>query len=159
MREAVFSPDRKYRYYLSDVWEPDGHLLNFVMLNPSTADEVKNDPTVERCSRRAKRLGFSGVIITNLFAWRSTDPRQLYIDTWDKVGADNDLHTIEAAVKASMVICGWGKDGKLLDRGKRIRQALLDCGVTPHYLKLSASSGQPWHPLYVGYDVEPKVWD
>ena len=67
----------EYRYALTRVWDPLGPRLSFVMLNPSTATEVQNDPTVERCERRARALGFGGFRVTNIFAWRDTDPRKM----------------------------------------------------------------------------------
>lgn len=73
---ADFSPCQRYRYKLWRKWG-NGDLVNFLMLNPSTADAVQNDPTVERCERRARQLGFDGLIVTNLFAFRATDPRTL----------------------------------------------------------------------------------
>ena len=63
---AVYSDCERYRYTLTRVWEPQGQRLSFVMLNPSTATEVQNDPTVERCERRARALGFGGFRVTNL---------------------------------------------------------------------------------------------
>ena len=55
--EAVYSDCERYRYLLTRVWGPGPKAL-FVMLNPSTATEVQNDPTVERCERRARALGY-----------------------------------------------------------------------------------------------------
>ena len=74
---AVYSDCERYRYALTRVWEPQGRRLSFVMLNPSTATEVQNDPTVERCERRARALGFGGFRVDNIFAWPHHDPRKL----------------------------------------------------------------------------------
>ena len=71
---AEYSDCEKYRYKLTRIWEPAGRKVLFVMLNPSTATEVQNDPTVERCERRARTLGYGGFRVTNIFAWRDTDP-------------------------------------------------------------------------------------
>lgn len=75
---VLFSDDMLYRYRLRRDWNMKEDRLCFVLLNPSTADLSKNDPTVERCERRAKRMGFGGVEIVNLFALRSTDPQAIY---------------------------------------------------------------------------------
>ena len=74
---AVYSDCEKYRYSLTRVWDDNGARVTFVMLNPSTATEVQNDPTVERCERRARALGYGGFCVTNIFAWRDTDPRKM----------------------------------------------------------------------------------
>lgn len=123
------------------------------MLNPSTADEMVNDPTVERCERRARAAGFGAVTILNLFAYRSTDPKALYtLD--DPVGPLND-RVIEVMLEdASLVICGWGQHGKLLDRGAQVLRLIRERGVIPHALKLTRD-GQPGHPLYVPYAAQP----
>ena len=72
---AVYSDCESYRYLLTRVWNPQGQKALFVMLNPSTATEVQNDPTVERCERRARALGFGAFRVTNIFAYRATDPK------------------------------------------------------------------------------------
>jgi hypothetical protein len=111
---ATFSLCRKYSYTLVRRWS-DGPLLHFIMLNPSTADEVVNDPTVERCERRACMWHYGGLIVTNLFAWRSTDPAELR-RVPDPVGPDNDEALVEAAHRAQLIVCAWGRDGALRGR-------------------------------------------
>ena len=75
--EAVYSDCEAYRYSLTRIWEGAGQRVGFVMLNPSTATETQNDPTVERCERRARALGFGSFTVVNIFAWRDTDPRAM----------------------------------------------------------------------------------
>ena len=70
---AVYSDCERYRYALTRIWDQAGQKALFVMLNPSTATEVQNDPTVERCERRARALGFGAFRVTNIFAWRDTE--------------------------------------------------------------------------------------
>lgn len=150
---AVFSPCRKYRYALWRVWNPEKPLCMFLMLNPSTADEFKNDPTVERCQRRAIQMGYGGLHVGNIFAWRSTDPDALYsLD--DPIGPENDQAIVEAASKAGIVICGWGKHGNLNNRGLAILDLLRHHQITPHALTLNGD-GTPGHPLYIGYEIQP----
>ena len=72
---AVYSDCENYRYSLTRVWTPEAERVLFVMLNPSKATEIENDPTVERCERRARALGFGGFQVTNIFAWRETSPK------------------------------------------------------------------------------------
>ena len=93
---ARFSVDRRYRYALWRVWDRSRGVCNFLLLNPSIADEVTNDPTSERCERRARRWGFGGLIVTNLFALCATDPAGLR-RVADPIGPENDAAILEAA--------------------------------------------------------------
>lgn len=152
---AVFSDCRQYRYLLWRYWS-DAPKATFIMLNPSTADEVENDPTVERCERRARAMGYGGLRVANIFALRSTDPKALY--THDSpIGQYNDAAIIESVAGAGLVVCGWGRHGNLVGRGSYVLWLLRRSGITPHYLKLN-KDGTPKHPLYVGYDVKPQAW-
>lgn len=153
---ADFSPCKKYRYRLWRTWDDQPPAV-FVMLNPSTADEVENDPTVERCERRARAMGFGGLRVANIFALRSTDPSALYQHA-DPIGPGNDAAILESVTGAGLVICAWGGHGILNGRGAAVLSMLRRAGITPHYLKLN-NDGTPKHPLYVGYDVKPQVWN
>ena len=100
---AEFSPDRVYRYSLWRFWSKNGGYAAFISLNPSTADEHEDDPTIRRCIRYAKDWGYSGLIMLNLFAYRSTNPKRLYtID--DPIGPDNNFHLRSASSKAQVTI-------------------------------------------------------
>lgn len=151
---AIFSPCRQYRYQLWRRWDDSKDMLMFLMLNPSTADENDNDPTVERCQRRAVQMGYGGLRVANLFAIRSPYPEVLY-KTEDPVGPDNDQAIIESAKESGMVICAWGTDGDYLDRGKKVLELLKTNGIQPYYLQLN-QDGSPKHPLYVAYDIQPQ---
>lgn len=151
---AIFSPDRKYRYKLWRIWDPTKRVLAFCLLNPSTADETANDPTVERCQRRAEMMGYGGLIVINVFAFRATDPCELY-HAEDPIGPENNKYIFETAEEAGMVICGWGNHGNLMGRGKQILGDLQLAGKDPHVLKLN-QDGTPAHPLYIGYKVKPE---
>ena len=126
------------------------------MLNPSTADEVKNDPTVERCEVRARTTGYGGLIVVNIFAWRSTDPNALYkLD--DPIGPENDDAIRWAALNSEMVVCGWGTHaGRLGARGREVK-AILDKARPgcAHALQVNAD-GSPKHPLYIAYSKLPR---
>lgn len=153
--EAVYSPCERYRYLLTRVWAPGPRAL-FVMLNPSTATEVQNDPTVERCERRARALGFGAFRVTNIFAFRATDPKVMRAVT-DPVGPGNDAAIAESAGWADKVICAWGNHGLHLDRGRAVEGVLRASGAPLFHLGLTGQ-GQPRHPLYVGYDQQPQLW-
>lgn len=150
---AIFSTCRRYRYALWRTWDTKLPVCMFLMLNPSTADEDKNDPTISRCVKRSVLMGYGGLHVGNIFAWRSTDPKGL-LKADDPVGPDNDRHILEAAGKAGVVICGYGTHGALNRRGEKVLGMLYGAGVTPQALKIN-SDGSPGHPLYVGYDVKP----
>ena len=126
------------------------------MLNPSTADDVENDPTVERCERRARNTGFGGLRVANIFALRSTDPGALY-ETADPVGPENDSAILDSISDAGLVVCAWGGHGKLNGRGEYVLNLIRGAGHMPHYLQLN-QDGTPKHPLYVGYAQQPVRW-
>ena len=149
---AAFSHDRSYRYRLWRLWQPDKPFVVFVMLNPSTADEVKNDPKVKRCERRARALGFGGLTVVNIFALRSTDPKLLY-NAPDPVGPDNDREIVNACVGAGLVVCAWGNNGGLNGRGRQVLKMMDEQGVNPWHLGITGA-GHPRHPLYVPYTTQ-----
>ncbi|WP_102226282.1 DUF1643 domain-containing protein [Acidimangrovimonas sediminis] len=153
---AVYSDCERYRYLLTRTWDPDGTKALFVMLNPSTATEVQNDPTVERCERRARALGFGAFRVCNIFAWRDTDPRKMRAAT-DPVGPGNDAAILESAAWADRIVCAWGSHGEHLDRGRAVEALLRGTGLPLHHLGLT-KGGQPKHPLYIGYDRQPEPW-
>jgi len=153
---ALFSPCKKYRYRLWRDWDVTKPVMTFVMLNPSVANEIDNDPTVERCQRRAVASGFGRLQIVNIFALRSTDPKALYSSN-DPVGQENDAAILDAVKSHGMVVCAWGTLGNLNNRGAQVLELIRGTGVVPHYLVLN-KDGTPKHPLYVGYDVKPQPW-
>jgi hypothetical protein len=153
---AVYSDCERYRFRLGRQWGDDPQLV-CILLNPSTATETRNDPTVERCERRARAMGFGGVQVVNLFAWRSTDPRGLRAAS-DPVGPGNDAVLLDAAGRSGMVLCGWGLNGALQGRGAEVAALLDGAGVALWHLGLT-TAGAPRHPLYVGYAQAPLRWD
>jgi hypothetical protein len=153
---AVYSDCTAYRYLLTREWGPGPRAL-FIMLNPSTATEFQNDPTVERCERRARALGFGAFRVTNIFAFRATDPRVMRAVP-DPVGPENDAAILQSVPWADWVICAWGSHGAHLGRGAAIAASLRATGVPLWHLGLTRA-GAPKHPLYIGYDVQPVLWD
>lgn len=154
---AIYSDCEAYRYSLTRVWDDTGPRAAFIMLNPSTATEVQNDPTVERCERRARALGFGAFRVLNIFAYRATDPRDMRRAT-DPVGPENDAAILECLSWADKVICAWGTHGAHLDRGPAVHRMLTERGTEMFHLGLS-KAGHPKHPLYIGYAVQPVRWD
>jgi len=154
--EAVYSDCERYRYALTRVWQPGGRRVLFVMLNPSTATEAQNDPTVERCERRARALGFGAFRVCNIFAWRDTDPRRMRAVA-DPVGAANDAAILEGAGWADAIVAAWGTHGAHIGRGPEVERLLRGAGHA--LLALSVTKGgHPGHPLYIGYDRQPRPW-
>ncbi len=158
---AVYSPCEAFRYLLTRTWDDSGARALFVMLNPSTATEVQNDPTVERCERRARALGFGAFRVTNIFAYRATDPKVMRAQP-DPVGVANDRSIADSARDwirggSDRVICAWGTHGEHLDRGPAV-EALLRRTDRPLYSLGLSKAGHPKHPLYISYDTQPRIW-
>jgi hypothetical protein len=144
---ATFSPDRVYRYAL---WRELEFFYErqvmFIGLNPSTADETNDDPTVRRCIRFAKTWGFSRMCMTNIFAFRATDP-SVMLAAADPVGPENDKFLRECADRSHLIVAAWGNHGGHLYRDQQVLKLIpkLQCfGKT--------KSGNPKHPLYLRKD-------
>lgn len=152
-RVCIFSPCRKYRYTLWREWD----LLNpaylmVVGLNPSTADERNDDPTIRRCIGFAKSWGFGALCMTNLFAWRDTDPERMKAES-EPVGVENDARLQACATGAGLILAAWGKHGSHMGRGRVVRELLPSL----HCLKRN-KDGSPMHPLYVAANTQPQPY-
>lgn len=155
MKGAEFSKCGKFRYRLWRIWDESKPLVAFCMLNPSTADEFNNDPTVTRCQRRAKMMGYGGMIVINLFSFRSTNPKALLDHDYTfLIGPKGTNAIIKTLDIVSDVICGWGKLGKLRRRGSFVLNMMRRSGKNVMVLKYNKDMS-PAHPLYIGYDVKP----
>lgn len=158
---AVFdSTARTYRYLLTRIWDPKKPPVVFLMLNPSTADALEDDNTIRRLAHPktgfARRMGAGGLIVVNLFALRSTDPRALRHHP-DPVGPLNDAFIRQATDRAKTVVAAWGAAGvEHNGRGARVAAALRARRVALQCLG-TTSTGQPRHPLYLpsGAILEP----
>jgi hypothetical protein len=146
---AIISPCGQYRYALTRAAEcrrPTKRAALFVMLNPSTADAEKDDPTIRRCRAFAKLWGCDGLTVANLYALRATDPKALWAHS-DPVGIDNDRHLALLVESHSEIVCAWGtnaREDRIAVAVERMQQAgarLMCLGMT--------KSGAPRHPLYV----------
>lgn len=155
-RGAVFSHDQRYRWVLTRTFDGTKGMVNFIMLNPSTADAELDDPTIRRCIGFARDLGFGQLIVTNLFAIRATDPRVIKV-TEDPVGKEsNDGYIKATALRAKMIICAWGNHGRFGGRADEVLGMLAGIGMLEkcHALRVSAG-GHPCHPLYLPSDLKP----
>ncbi len=153
---AVYSDCELYRYTLTREWAPERGRLLCVMLNPSTATEAQNDPTVERCERRARALGYGAFRVCNIFAYRATDPKVMRAVA-DPVGPDNDAAIEESAAWADRILCAWGSHGAHRGRGPAVERLLRATGRPLCHLGLTRD-GHPRHPLYVAYATQPSDW-
>jgi len=153
---ATFDPTRTYRYRLTRSWDPGRPSVNFLMLNPSTADARALDPTIRRCVGFARSWGFGAVEITNLFALRATDTKVLMAHR-EPVGPGNDRAILDAARRADRVVVAWGNHGAHDGRAEEVADLLDRRGVRPVALRHTVA-GHPHHPLYVPGDVEPHEW-
>jgi len=153
MTSAIISDCGRYRYRLLRIWDATQPHALFVMLNPSTADETQDDPTIRRCVGYAKAWGYGGLAVVNLFALRSTDPRML-VGHPDPVGPLNLFHVGEAARMAGIVVCAWGAQRFARDQADRTLTALRYERPPLHCLRLT-KDGHPSHPLYLPAALRP----
>src|SRR5256885_16444691 len=151
---ALFSACRRWRYLLWRRWDPALPVANFLMLNPSTADEWQLDPSCTRARNYAERWGFGSVLITNIFGWRATDPDEMKA-VRDPVGRGNDRAIVRAARESALVVCAWGNHGAHLERSRRVLDLLRAAGVRLHALRLNGA-GEPAHPLYLRATLRPR---
>ena len=154
---AVYSDCESYRYSLCRIWEPKKKKLTFVLLNPSTATELQNDPTVERCERRARTLGFGAFLVCNIFAWRDTSPEKMKKAS-DPIGNHNDKAILSGCVWGDKIICAWGTHGSHLNRGEKVLEIIRTISKNPYHLGLT-KAGFPKHPLYISYEQDPIKWE
>ncbi|RLB68649.1 MAG: hypothetical protein DRH08_00315 [Deltaproteobacteria bacterium] len=151
-RGADISECGKYRYRLWRMWD-DGKegLLGFIMLNPSTADADTDDPTIRKCIGFARRFGYDGIMVTNLFAFRATNPAELKT-AYEPVGRDNHVFLETEAKTCDRTICAWGTNGALKKRGEVVIEKLRKQDGAPRLRHLGLTKdGHPRHPLYLPY--------
>ena len=165
IKDATFSLCRKYRYTLRRIWdrerfEKEG-ACTFICLNPSTADETVDDPTVRRCINYAKDWGYPAFIMLNLFAFRATDPEDMKrtgnpVDiSVNSIIQNNTL--VEVCKESGIVVAGWGNHGSYLDRAHDVELLLEYHKIKLHCLKINSATRMPAHPLYLKKSLMPKL--
>lgn len=143
--------DGAYRYSLWRMWgEANGPYVLFCMLNPSTADALEDDPTIRRCIGFAQRWNMSRLCVVNLYAFRATDPADLF-KAADPIGPYNDTWLHTEARQASKLVVAWGSKA-LPAREKAVTQLLKAYG--PLYCLRLTKDGHPGHPLYLPNNSE-----
>ena len=148
-KSALFSDNRKYRYILWRTWDSKVGYAMFIGLNPSTADENIDDPTVLRCMGFAKAWGYGSLCMTNLFAYRATNPKDMRKTDYP-IGSENDHFLKSMATSASIVIAAWGINGSFLQRDKEVANLIPHL----HILRLTKDKS-PAHPLYLPKNLQP----
>lgn len=151
--EASFSPDRKYRYCLSRTWNKVLPSVAFICLNPSTADEKKNDRTVTRCINYAASWGYGTFYMLNLFAFRTKSPKIMKAEN-NPVGVMNNLVISQIVAGCDQVIAAWGNHGSHKHRDQQVRKMFKVLKEPLHCLKITKQK-QPYHPLYLSADLTP----
>lgn len=146
-RTAVISRDGTYRYALRRTWDSAGPVVLFVGLNPSTADNRVDDPTIRRCIQFSGDWGFGGLVVANLFAFRTSSPRVLR-RVADPIGPRNDAWLRRLVDEAEVVVAAWGNHGDYLSRDREVMRLLR----RPRCLAVT-KRGQPKHPLYIPRSV------
>lgn len=151
-RDALLSDCGTYRYWLTRTWDATQPLLCWILLNPSTADALVDDPTIRRCLGYAQQWGYGSIRVVNLFAFRATHPHTLHTAA-DPIGPANDATLQDAAGMAGLIIAGWGVHGQW---GQRDSQVLRLLAAHDLYCLGKTGDGSPRHPLYLRSDMLPR---
>ena len=152
-RDVEFSSCGSYRYSLSRIWDESLPAVLFIMLNPSSADGTKDDPSIRRCNSYAKDWGFGSLFVGNLFALKSTKPTGL-LESTNPEGPENLKYLLKLSSHCKMIVCAWG-NGTILKKLSANSPKNLNRKL--HCLKLSLD-GIPCHPLYLPKDLKPIEW-
>lgn len=144
-----------YRYRLRRWNDNPQRNLGIIMLNPSTADATQDDPTIRKCVGFARRHGFDGIHVVNLFAFRATDPAELKRQAragFDVIGPENDQAILNVAMRSALMLLAWGNHGTLQGRDQAVLKLLQ--GYPTCSIGELSKTGQPKHPLYQPYDSQ-----
>lgn len=156
-----------YRYSLGRDWTvtPTPRRVLWIMLNPSTADGLVDDPTIRRCMGFARSwqqhgLPFTGMEVVNLFGLRATDPRALAVHH-DPIGPDNDsvLRSLANQPATTLIVAAWGANSSAAARGSKIRAVLQEVDHQRVHVLGLTKDGHPRHPLYLKASTSPVLWE
>jgi hypothetical protein len=165
LNSAVFSDCGKYRYRLYRRVGRSSRKCLFIMLNPSTADAFRNDPTICRCITFAQKWGCGVLVVVNLFGFRATSPKEM-LDAVDPVGPENHRFVVEAIQEvagegdraympiAGPVVCAWGTKGGFMEQDQTVLGWIRKERVVPMCLR-QTKAGHPAHPLYLPKSLDP----
>lgn len=148
IKTVKISECQKYRYSLTRVWDESKPSILFVGLNPSTADADKDDPTIKKLIAYTKAWGYGGFEIVNLFAYRSSDPKNLYNKQAIAIGPGNTTYLKQAASSHVKTICMWGNQAKEISETVTAIWTQYFRGKGAYCFKINRD-GSPAHPLYL----------
>ena len=148
-KKAIISKDKIYRYKLSRTWDSTKPTILFIGLNPSIANENVDDPTITRCINFAKDWGYGTLLMANLFAFRSTYPKDIYLID-DPIGKDNDHYLLECVTQSDLIVARWGNNGTYMNREKVITELVPNL-----YCLQKNKNGTPHHPLRPPRNIHP----
>ncbi|WP_308689102.1 DUF1643 domain-containing protein [uncultured Streptococcus sp.] len=149
-KKAIISKDKIYRYKLSRTWDSTKPTILFIGLNPSIADENVDDPTITRCINFAKDWGYGTLLMANLFAFRSTYPKDIYLID-DPIGKDNDHYLLECVTQSDLIVACWGNNGTYMNREKVIKELVPNL----YCLQKNKNVNLPNHPLRLPRNIDP----
>lgn len=152
---AEISDCGMYRYFLKRTWNDNDKIMTYIMLNPSQADALKDDPTICKCVKLANKENCGSLYVINLFALRSSQPNDLYIHN-NPVGPDNDYWIDEITKKSQIIVAAWGNHGNLLNRDIEVFKRLKSFGLNLYCLGLNKNS-YPKHPLARDVSINTKL--
>ena len=148
-KKAIISKDKIYRYKLSRTWDSTKPTILFIGLNPSIADENVDDPTITRCINFVKDWGYGTLLMANLFAFRSTYPKDIYLID-DPIGKDNDHYLLECVTQSDLIVACWRNNGTYMNREKVITELVPNL-----YCLQKNKNGTPHHPLRPPRNIHP----
>lgn len=151
---AVLSECGRYRYELTRTWGDRNRRVCWIMLNPSTADANVDDATIRKCIGFSQRWGYGGLDVVNLFALRSTDPKELVRSTIDPVGPHNDRYIRDTVKRCQKTVAAWGTWGVLGGRGAAVSSLVPGRLFTLGFTR----DMYPRHPGRIGYDTKLMEW-
>jgi hypothetical protein len=156
--EAGISSDKQYRWWLHRVWDETKPVIIWIMMNPSTADHTKNDPTIMKVMRYSQRWGYGSVIVLNLYAYRASNPEDLPWNEDERIGHRNNwwIEVIFGYARAYSIpiICAWGAKHK--ERGHWVRRVAAGLGLQLQCLEV-ALNGEPKHPRFLSETLDPQL--
>ena len=150
-KSAIISECGTYRYELKRIWDDSKPWVLFICLNPSTADEREDDPTIRRCIRFAKDWGYSGILMMNAYAFRATQPADMKAAS-DPIGPANDEAFGYRRTQVGLIVAAWGTHCDQ-QRAEQVHQAL---GFKPVMCLGTNKDGSPKHPLYLKASTKPQ---
>lgn len=152
---ATFDASERHRYTLIRSWGQNPDTLVIVGLNPSTADAMRDDPTIRRCVDFADQIGFGALLMLNAYAWRETDPARMFRER-DLFDTDNDRVLLRELAEVPWAVCAWGGDLPAA-RTEEVLRLFREVGCEPRVFGLT-KNGAPRHPLYQPRTARPVPW-